>query len=47
MGWLLAQLWFWLLVAFLVGSLVAYLVIVATLPELEDLEDLDQWAGGR
>lgn len=32
-GWLVAQLWFWLLVAFLVGSVVAHLVIVALVPE--------------
>ncbi|MCY7396322.1 MAG: hypothetical protein LH468_09275 [Nocardioides sp.] len=38
MGWLFAQLWFWLLVSFLVGSLVAYLAIAATLPMIEEVE---------
>lgn len=39
MGWLVAQLWFWLLVAFLLGSLAAYVLIVTLLPEDLDAPD--------
>lgn len=46
MGWFFAQLWFWLLVAFLVGSLGAYLVIAATLPRIEDVEARGRRTGG-
>lgn len=38
MSWLFGQLWWWLLVAFLVGALVAWLGAKLTLPHERDLE---------
>jgi len=38
MTWLFAQLWFLLLLAFLVGALVTYLVVKVLLPNVDDLE---------
>jgi hypothetical protein len=38
MTWLFAQLWFLLLLAFLVGSLVTWLVLRLALPSEDDLE---------
>lgn len=38
MTWLFAQLWFLLLLAFLVGSLVTWLVLKLALPYEDDLE---------
>lgn len=39
MTWLFGQLWFLLLLAFLVGSLVTWLVAKIALPHVDDLED--------
>lgn len=37
MGWLFAQLWCWLLVSFLLGSVVADVVVRAVSPSIEEL----------
>lgn len=38
MGWLFGQLWFLLLIAFLVGALVAWVIATLALPREDDLE---------
>ncbi len=39
MGWLFGQLWFLMLIAFLVGSLIAWLVTRIALPHADELEE--------
>jgi uncharacterized membrane-anchored protein YhcB (DUF1043 family) len=38
MIWLFGQLWEWLLLAFMVGAIVAFLAVKLTLPHQDDLE---------
>lgn len=38
MAWLFAQVWFLILLAFLVGTLVAWLVAKVALPHVDELE---------
>ena len=45
MGWLFAQLWVWLLLSFLVGSLAAHVAIAVLLPSMSELADRDEPGG--
>ncbi|WP_157063211.1 hypothetical protein [Luteipulveratus mongoliensis] len=51
MAWLFGQTWFWLLIAFIVGALVAWLLAVLLLPSerkaFEGLENAVDDKGGR
>ncbi|WP_197275117.1 hypothetical protein [Luteipulveratus halotolerans] len=51
MAWLFAQTWFWMLIAFIVGALVAWLLAVLLVPTerkaFEDLETAVDHKGGR
>ncbi|WP_157550856.1 hypothetical protein [Nocardioides jensenii] len=38
MAWLFGQLWFLILLAFLVGALLTYAVVALALPHVDDLE---------
>ncbi|MDF8265770.1 channel accessory protein ArfB [Luteipulveratus flavus] len=43
MGWLFAQSWFWMLIAFVVGALVAWLLVTLLVPtEREAFAEIDE-----
>ena len=48
MAWLFGQTWFWMLVAFIVGALVAWLLAVLLVPtEREAFEGLQEAVNGK